>query len=115
MTVNDQGHTGSGGPLSATATSVVLVEAVSDDPSITSTDVIKIDFSAVGDSDGGDLSDWNGLSHASSISNVKRYEDSVIVPGISLSVNGSGSTNDPAGANWPGTDMILIIFARRMM
>ena len=105
LTVNDQGHTGSGGPLSATATSVVLVEAVSDDPSITSTDVIKIDFSAVGDSDGGDLSDWNGLSHASSISNVKRYEDSVIVPGISLSVNGSGSTNDPAGANWPGTDM----------
>ena len=105
LTVNDQGHTGSGGPLSATATSVVLVEAVSDDPSITSTDVIKIDFSAVGDSDGGDLSDWNGLSHASSISTVKRYEDSVIIPGISLSVNGSGSTNDPAGANWPGTDM----------
>ncbi|MBM4098208.1 MAG: hypothetical protein FJ261_15810, partial [Planctomycetes bacterium] len=75
LSVSDQGNTGSGGALTASATSTILVQAVSDDPTITSPNVIKIDLSNAGNSDGGSLSDWNTLNNGGSSSSVKRHSD----------------------------------------
>jgi hypothetical protein len=103
--VSDQGNTGSGGTLTASTTSTVLVQAVSDDPVITSTNVIKIDLSDAGNSDGGSLSDWNTLSNGESSSSVKRYGDGSILSGVSIAVNGTGANNDSNAADWPGSDI----------
>ena len=91
--------------LTTSTTSTVLVQAVIDPPVITSTNLIKIDLSSAGDADGGDLSDWNSLSHGGNSSSVKRYGDGQVIDGVTISVNGSGSNNAGASAFWPGTDM----------
>ena len=70
--------------LTTSTTSTVLVQAVIDPPVITSTNLIKIDLSSAGDADGGDLGDWNSLSHGNS-SSVKRYGDGQVDDGVTIS------------------------------
>ncbi len=68
-------------------------------------DVIKLDFSTAGDSDGGSLADWNQVSSAATLSSVKRQGGSVI-DGVSISFTNliaGRFNNDSASGSWAGT------------
>ena len=72
-------------------------------------DVIKLDFSNVGDGDGGDLDDWNQTTSATALispDGVVRHGDGAVLDGLSISFEGGGGgfNNDPVTADWFGTD-----------
>lgn len=69
-------------------------------------DVIKVDFSTTGDSDGMDATDWNQWADTASITNVKRHSDAEIIPNVRITFSNfreNAFNNEPAAANWPGT------------
>ena len=72
-------------------------------------DVIKLDFSTAGDGDGGSLFDWNQTTNAVAPippGSVVRHGDGSPITGVGISFSGGGGgwNNDPAAANWPGTE-----------
>jgi alpha-N-arabinofuranosidase len=74
----------------------------------TGNNVIKLDLSNAGDSDGGSLVDWNQLNNGGTIpaGSVKRHGDGAVVPGATITVSApatSGFNNDPNSSGWGGT------------
>ena len=72
-------------------------------------DAIKLDFSNVGDADGGSLLDWNQTNNGSSViaaGSVIRDGDGALVDGVSISFSGTGQgggfNNDPNSNSWTG-------------
>lgn len=68
-------------------------------------DVIKLDFSNVGDANGGSLADWNSVSSGTTLSTVIRHGDGATSTGISVSFSGflEGHMNDDTATyGWIG-------------